>query len=78
MTEQEFYEEITKLGLTIIIHGDGEKAIGHPVFANPLLWFNDEEEYRGSVTLKSINIPLYSAEQIKHASILVDTYLGGL
>ena len=43
MTEQEFYEEIFKVGLTIINHGDGEKAVGHPKFANPLLWFNDEE-----------------------------------
>lgn len=77
MTEQEFYEEIFKLGLTIINHGDGEKAVGHPKFANPLLWFNDEEEYQGSVTLKSINVPLYTAEQIKQATVLVDAYLRG-
>lgn len=74
---REFRESIFELGLTTIDNEDGEKAVGHPICTNPLLLFNDEEEYRGSVTVKSINISLYSEKQIKEALLLVEDYLGG-
>lgn len=77
MEEREFIDSIRELGLMLVRCPDGEKAIGHPEFANPLLWFNDTETYRGSVTVKSINHSLYTDRQILYSIELVDNYLGG-
>lgn len=53
-------------------------SVGKREFSNPLLWFDprtEEKDYTGSVTVKSINVGLYSSEEVYVALNLVNSFL---
>ncbi|WP_143804810.1 hypothetical protein [Paraliobacillus ryukyuensis] len=79
MDINKLYDELGKLGLGTVWDADDKNvSIGNPSFANPLLWFNaytKKEDYHGTISIKSINAPLFTGEQIKKSLYLVDTFL---
>lgn len=79
MKFNEFSNELKKLGLSLCWDVNKEFiSVGNPNFANPIIWFNpriEKSDYTGSVTVKSINAPLFTGEQIRRALQLVDELL---
>lgn len=79
MTLEELYTEINELKLSVIWDIDTTRfSIGNPSFANPILWvdaYMDHRYYEGTVSVKAINVPLFSTEQIQGALILADKFL---
>lgn len=79
MTLAELNQKLNALGLNLT--WDGRRSIlivGNPAFANPLLMLNPylpREEYTGTLSVKSINIALFTETQIKHAIMYVDHFL---
>lgn len=75
---EKLIQKLSLLGLCLTDYSDGSYSVNHPAFANPLLFFgnyNTGKFYNGTVEVKSININLFSPEQIVGAIQAVDCYL---
>lgn len=77
MTVQELNAELNKLGLGVVWDADRQKArVESRSFANPIIHFDAyQKEYTGTISVKSINTPLFTASQIKKAIEAVDAFL---
>ncbi|MCL1700757.1 hypothetical protein [Lysinibacillus sp. Bpr_S20] len=78
MTYNEFCNKIANLGLSITIHNDSLWSVGYKRIANPMLYFNpliEEENYDGNITVKSINVRMFNANELKKTLILIDELL---
>ena len=78
MTQTELIQELNKVGLVLRSYSDKEWAIGVSRFANTMMGFNPQievEEYTGGVNFKTINSRLFTGDEIKSASELVDEFL---
>lgn len=78
MNKQELITELNKLDLVLKIYSDESWAVGTSRFANIMMAFNPKmssDDYYGHVKFKIINARLFTGEQIKGASEILDTFL---
>lgn len=78
MTYIEFCNKIANLDLSIKIHNDDLWSIGYKRIANPMFYFNpltEEEDYDGNVSVKSVNVRMFNADELKQVLVLIDELL---
>lgn len=79
LTFDELGKHLADIGLSLCWDAQKEWiSIGKIEFANPMLWFNprtEEKDYTGTVKVKSINVGLFSEEQVYIALRLVNSFL---
>lgn len=79
LTFDQLTEKLGSVGLSLCWDANQEWiSVGKREFANPMLWFNPrmkEKDYNGSVTVKSINIGLFSKDEVHTALMLVNSFL---
>lgn len=71
---QKLIEKLYKIGLSLVDYENGMFSIKRRDIANPLMFFNVNEEYTGTVKVKSININLYTPEQVWKSLGYVETF----
>ncbi|MGG0667846.1 hypothetical protein ABE073_04870 [Lederbergia citrisecunda] len=78
MNKYDLLTELNKLGLILKPYSDEQWTVGSSEFANIMMGFNprlSEDDYSGGVTFKVINAGLFTGDQIKGASKIVNRFL---